>query len=181
MALMLWDKKILILTPSKCSSTTIRTTLCTELKAQAILGPQGPWREFHDFPDNVGKHSAHVPFDARNWQKYMMWRDPFDRFVSLWKHYCKYTSDNLSLERFTDLVIKWRNSGEPLNWFYWWKMSYFVREAGPKVGLIRHNDFDTLNRVLGTEIVFPKLHSTDHDDYWSYYTPELMRRVSNVA
>jgi hypothetical protein len=180
MALILSDKKILLLTPNKCSSTTINETLIKELGAQLVLGPQGPWRKHQGFEDEIGKHSVVIPYIAKYWKKFIFWRNPFDRTVSLWRHYCKYSQHEIAFPHFIELVEGWRKE-PPKMWFYCWRMSEIIEEAGPGIGVIEHNDFDTLNRVLNTTIKFPHLHKTEHGPWQSHYDPELMRRAYNIA
>jgi hypothetical protein len=179
-------KQILIFTPNKCASTTVISALKENLKDDfgLVLGPQGPWKEYgiDNVKDSVGKHSVVTPFEARTYKKYLLYRNPFDRFVSLWKHYCKYTSHEVDFSTFVGMVEKWKIDKNHAMWFYTWRMDEIVKEAGYHVGLIHTTRInEDLNKALGTEIEFPTLHATVHEPWHTYYTPELYRRVLELA
>jgi hypothetical protein len=179
------SKQVLIFTPHKCASTTVREMLEKHLgkDAKMMMGPQGPWRQhgIDTFKDSVGKHSVVTPYNARNYKKYCLYRQPFDRFVSLWKHYVRYSNHDVEFPSFVTMAEQWKASNNLAMWFYLARMEDIVREAGHDVGLIHHNRLEVLNTILGTNIEFPVLHSTDHEPWHNYYTPELYRRVLNLA
>lgn len=178
-------KEVVIFTPGKCASTSVRLTLLKEVTEgiEFVIGPQGYfWREhgIDSYKDSVGKHSVSTPFNARNYTKYILYRQPFDRFVSFWQHYCKYSKHEVDFPTFVSLVEKWR--AEPVKdmWFYTWRMDEIVKECG-QCGLIWYNQLNTLSDILGIKIDFPKLHDSVHEPWETYYTPELYRRVLEIA
>lgn len=178
--LLIPEKRVMFYTPPKCSSTTVISVLTQQAGAQLVHGPQGPWKkEGLMYTDSVGKHSVAVIWNFKNWKKYIFYRHPFDRFVSLWKHYCKHTTNDLSFEAFVDMVES--QVGDPGMWFYTWRMRDIIEEAPKDVGIIQHNDLGMVNKILETEYVFPVLNSTVHDNWYTYYTPELYRRVYDLA
>ncbi len=108
----------------------------------------------------------------------MMHRDPLDRFVSLWKHYSRFTKKDLSLTEFVTYVEV--HQSNPNMWFYTWKMKDMIEEFNPN-GLIGHSNLEQLNSLLGSNISFPRLNATEHEHYMKYYTPELMRKVLDLS
>lgn len=177
--LSLKDKKIIIFTPNKCASTTVNETLTKELDAQIVLGPQGPWKELgFTYDDCIGNHSTFVPFWGRNWTKVMLVRNQYSRFISLWGHYCKYSDNKVGFVRFIEII---ESMDIQKNWFYRRRMSDFINEAPKDTHLVDVEDLNSLNFLLETNITFPKLHTSEHDDYKSYYTPQLYRRVHDLS
>jgi hypothetical protein len=75
----LLDKKLLILTPPKCGSTSLHTYLCQHVDSVFIIGPQLDGR--------IDKHTGRIPFDFRNYKRYLVVRNPYTRFISLYKHH----------------------------------------------------------------------------------------------
>ena len=73
------DKKLLILTPPKCGSTSLHALLCQQENSVFIIGPQLDGR--------IDKHTSRIPFDFRNYKRYIVVRDPYTRFLSLYKHH----------------------------------------------------------------------------------------------
>ncbi len=179
------EKQTIVLTPGKCASTTVRKTLEKELGQEVsfCIGPQGQyWRQYgiDSYKDSVGKHSVCIPYMAQTYKRYILYRPPFDRMVSFWKHYCKYSSHEVDFSTFVGLVEQWKKNNDKNMWFYTWRMDDIVREAG-YCGIIHYNNLNQLNELLGTNINFPVLHSTTHEAWQSYYTPELYRRVLDIA
>ncbi len=179
--LLLPEKRIIFYTPPKCSSTTIINVLTREAGARLEHGPQGPWKIIGHFNyrDCTGKHTVIEPWISRNWKKYIFYRHPFDRFISLWKHYVKHTNNDVSFEAFVDMVEE--NVTDIGLWFYTWKMGDIINDAPKDCGIIQHNDLGMVNKILNTNYTFPVLNSTVHDNWYTYYTPELYRRVHNLA
>jgi hypothetical protein len=178
--LLLNAQKILIFTPNKCASTSLNETLTGKMNAQMILGPQGPWRQHgFDYDDCIGKHSMFVPFWCQNWEKWLIVRDPYDRFISLWKHYCRYHEHDVDLEHFIGIVTQYKMN-PPKGWFYTQRMRDFIDQSPQGTRIVDVKDLNILAQRLGLES-FPKLHTTEHEDYKSYYTPELYRRVYDLV
>ncbi len=178
--LLIPEKRVVFYTPPKCSSTTVIKALTEQANAQLVHGPQGPWKVAGvDFQDSVGKHSVCVPWNVKNWKKYIFYRNPFDRFVSLWKHYVKHTTNDVGFEAFIDMVEGM--VGYPQHWFYTWRMSDIINEAPKDAGIIQHNDLGMINKILESDYTFPIMNATVHNDWFTYYTPEFYRRVYDLA
>jgi len=178
--LLLNDKKILIFTPNKCASTSVTETLL-KMGAVMVLGPQGPYKSFDcdSFDDGVGKHSMCVPYWCKNWRKFLIVRNPYDRFISLWRHYCKYSDHEVGLEQFISIVEGFKKN-PPKGWFYTQRMDDFIRQAPSDTELIDTTQLGALANILSID-EFPKLHTTEHGDYRTYYTPALYRKVYDLA
>jgi len=181
MALLLHDKKVIFFTPGKCSSTTVSKILTEQAGAQLFIGPQGDWRKIAnlDYLDSCGKHTMECPYVAKHWKKYVFYRNPFDRFISLWKHYCKHTTNDVRFETFVEMMEKEKTN--PNLWFYNWKMDEIIRSCSKDTGIIQHNDLGMVNMILASDYEFPIMNATIHDNWWTYYTPELYRRVHELA
>lgn len=175
--LLLNELKIVIFTPNKCGSTTLNETLCGKGIGQMVLGPQGPYvKHGFTYNDCIGKHSMFVPFWCQDWRKILITRNPYDRFVSMWRHFCRYHKQEIEFPEFVDRMIPKFRTEAPANWFYTRRMRDFIEESPPETELFDVSEFDKLAKVVGVDS-FPKLHATEHMDYKEYYTPSLYRKA----
>lgn len=77
------DRKLLLITPMKCGSTTAEETLCP-LGWRYIMGPH-PWDR-----REIEKHTDCVPYLAADARKLLLVRNPLDRVASLFNHHVQY-------------------------------------------------------------------------------------------
>lgn len=170
------DQKILICTPNKCSSTTVSLTLIRDHKAHMICGPQGYWKKYSlNYHEPIGKHTCfNNPCLFLGYKRVMIYREHFDRYVSLWKHHCRHHKKEISFPDFISFVEE--NANNPNNWFYNWKMRDMIEEFKPEE-LIPFDQLEQLNSFVGSPIQWPQFNRTDHDPWQNYYDPSLYRRV----
>jgi len=86
--LMNHDRKLVILTPFKCWSTSVSTYFTTN-KWECLhnLHPymSGDFRNHHEGYTLIGTHGNVVPNKYSSYKKILLIRNPYDRVVSMWK------------------------------------------------------------------------------------------------
>jgi len=155
------DKKLVVVTPYKCGSTSLHSMLCNpDHGGIYCIGPQ--------FGCEIDKHTFEIPYAAKDYYVCVVVRDPMTRVVSLWTQYCKLNGwksfdwwvDNELLHdprnRPISTLIDEAKLSEP--WGYW-KLEYIqgvLAENGIYQELPRLNEGpkiavpdDCIGRVLG--------------------------------
>ncbi len=133
------DRHVVIITPPKCGSTSIHTYY-QERGGIWCIGPQGDKQE-------IDKHTVHVPFQFKDYRKYVVIRNPKDRFLSLYYHYCRWDL-NVDYHRYVTAYEM-----NLLQWFYQWTIADLVKPLLSDYELIDIEDFEEVFRVS-----IPKLH-----------------------
>jgi hypothetical protein len=153
------EKKALIITPPKCGSTSIHQHFAKE--GVFVIGPQGD-------DGDIDKHTNKIPFDFRDFKKYIIVRNPIDRFVSLWNHYCQWI-------KICPLWVYQENLFSA-SWFYRWTLNHYD-VPGAECLRLENIDQELQSRGL-TDRNLPVLNqantpllSTKRDcpDYWWFY------------
>jgi hypothetical protein len=177
------EQKIILMTPNKCASSTLHEVFChSPWNGLYVIGPQGPWKSCGFNAINViGKHTTELCWEHKEWKKYIVIRDPFDRFISLWKHYCKYHDVDVTLEQFVDLVVSWQGPEYYKMWFYTWTIRDYLFNAPENVITIKQEILQNELEKIGLKTELPKLHSSEREPWQTYYTPHLYNIVSQLV
>jgi len=100
--ILLYDKKIAIITPPKTGSTTLLMSLCLPpYNGIFCIGPSGGG-------DYYDQHSIILPPAPFLWRKIAIVRHPLQRFVSLWGHLAREQIVNfekvINIEEFVNII-----------------------------------------------------------------------------
>lgn len=176
--ILLYDKKIAIITPPKTASTTLLTTLCScQYQGVLCVGPSGPEKDYYD------QHSVIVPPAGFIWKKIATVRHPLQRFVSLWGHLAREQilkfEPVVPLQEFVDIIANRLHDF----YFYQWnqdtilgKEDYFyahIENLLPE--LIQHGVFEQNTASLPNINSFSYESSTP--DYKNVLTEEDIQKL----
>lgn len=96
------ERNLLIYTPPKCASTMLHNTLCKQNDWIYVMGPQ-----FDDC--HIEKHTHCVPFPMKQQPddatRILMWRDPYERALSLYGHYLHWWRVDVPFRYFLEKVV----------------------------------------------------------------------------
>lgn len=99
---MLLHRDCVIVTPPKCASTSLHTTLCEHNGFAHIYGRYG---------NAYGPHVTHVHDDFRDRPIYLIVRDPYERLISLWQNWCRVYGE-VTLDWYCHwLMSEWKDPG----------------------------------------------------------------------
>lgn len=99
------DRKIAIMTPPKCATSSLHTVFCTPpFDGMVYVGPSPTGPGIWD------RHIAHWPNETASYRRLVVTRDPLDRLVSLYLFWARSMAGRgnatPSFERFVDLVLE---------------------------------------------------------------------------
>jgi len=160
------DRNLIYYNVPKCASTTIRHELFGQRTTASLLTPKRSTDQY---------------------LKFAFVRNPWDRMVSNWKMFTQrpkrlnqinlmVPKGEMSFESFINFSIEQANH-------HWQPQSLFIPENIDFLGKIESfdEDFNRLLALIGREPrTLRKKNTTKGDDYWTYYSPELVRLVGEL-
>ena len=167
---------LVILTPGKTASSSLRLEM-SKRKYGAILlhGPQGEGADYN-------RHTPHIPESLPEGMKdpkvAVIVRNPYDRAVSLWKHYRRYTDREISFAEFVDSILTAADSW----WFFRFTISQTLEGTRFDHVLKFESLLDDLNR-MGVKIKRLPSKNLAHDGtpYVAFYDADTQAKVRSWA
>jgi hypothetical protein len=126
-------------------------------------------------------HPSTEMFENLTSETFAVVRNPWDRVVSLWAFWKKIKKTDVPFDTFV------RNLGN----YKFAEQSWFTFDQPQKAWFpngVTHllkfetleEDFKVIQEKLGCNEPLPRLNTSEHDDYHTYYTPETWDIVANV-
>ena len=169
------SQKIVLITPPKCASISLHVSLPAYGGIQ-VYGPQG---DDSSYP--IGPHTSHIPSHAQDYRAYVVYRNPYDRLVSLWYEFARYA---MRQGKHVPAFLAWvpQALDNQHSWFHSWNISRYVQG----LDLEGHLDICTLNqglaKLLGDEVQIPKLRESHDRPAWKdLYNANLLEIVHSWA
>jgi len=182
------QKIIFIGNPRACTTTL-----------NVLLSPKG--FDFSYWHDTVEYYVKSIP-DYKDYQYFMIVRNPYDRFVSWWSQHRRH--NHKFIMKYNNFE-EWVKSGEFHDWpthtdgdprpprNYWTEQSPlrqidFIKNTGDvEVNILKFENiqeewedlFVKKTNLYFDSVSFPKTNDTKHDSFETYYTDELKEIVYN--
>jgi len=159
--ILLPDKKILLITPPRCGSTSLHYALCEQGNGVYVMGPQ------LDAARHIEKHTFALPHQAIHYKKYIVVRNPYDRITSFYAHYSKYTDKPLTFAEYIETRVIPHKDVDcyPISSAID-RMDYYYIDRHLKI-----EDINTGLKNIGIDINIPKLNSSNKPPL--HWTPDL--------
>lgn len=101
--ILLPSHNLILITPGKTASTSLRAELASVVPDIILLhGPQG---NNTDYNKHTAKVPEALPESMRNPAVAVITRNPFDRAVSLWKHFVRHGKREITFPDYVDQVL----------------------------------------------------------------------------
>ena len=118
-----------------------------------------------------------VPF----YEIFVVVRNPWDRVVSLWAFWNKNNRTNIPFDTFVRNLHTYKFNEKAWFTFDQSQKAWFPNGVTYLLKFeTLEEDFKVIQEKLGCHEPLPKINTSEHDDYRTYYTPETWDIVSNV-
>lgn len=172
--ILIHDMFIAVMTPPKCASNTIHAVLrAMPWNGETFSGPNSSG------PETMDKHMNFWPHESLRYKKVVSIRNPYNRMVSLYLHYCSRKSGRgLPSPSFKE-YSEWVSTGSPVveNW-YSWNLSRWLEEVDFE-HVIRTEFIQEDLKTLGISVASIPLLNRNYraQRYIDFFTPEIMEIV----
>ncbi len=146
------EKKLVIITPPKCGSSSLHSLLCHRLGAAYVMGPS--------LDGTVEKHTCVVPWQARSegYTVLCLVRNPLTRALSLFDHAHRW-EPQFAETFFCDFVRHTLMSGR---WLFASPITAWLAHSNTSIdGVVKLESIQSWLRSIGIEHEMPKQNSSD--------------------